>query len=169
LAHAGSACRVGPVELGVGADHARAGDSSDTGYQVQVKWAMEMLPGWRAGASVTGGWAAHARPRYQATTVAGLLSWFPRDDLAFHLNLGRDLVRHEGDQDRSGVSVEWSVRPGWSLTAERFLESGSHFARVGVRWVIDEAWSVDLSRAQRLRGPGASNWTLGATWQFPHP
>lgn len=169
LVHAGGACRIGPVELGVGADHARAGDSSGTGYQLQAKWAMEVLPGLNAGLSVAGGWAAHARPRHQVTTVAGLLTWFPRDDLAFHLNLGRDFARNDGDQDRSGAALDWTVRPGWSLTAERFVEGGSQFARAGVRWAITEAWSVDLSRAQRLRGPGASNWTLGATWQFRRP
>jgi hypothetical protein len=39
----------------------------------------------------------------------------------------------------------------------------------GVRWAVSEAWSVDLSRAHRLRGPGESNWTVGATWQFTRP
>ena len=169
LVHAGSACRVGPLELGVAAEHARAGDGSETGYQAQAKWAMEVLPGFSAGVSVTGGWAAHARPRYQATTVVGLFSWFPRDDFAIHLNLGRDFVRRGADEDRSGVSPEWTGYSGWAVTIERYLETGSHFARAGARWAISEAWSIDLSRAQRLRGPGASSWTLGATWQFPRP
>jgi hypothetical protein len=170
LLHAGSACRVGPVELGVAAEHARDGaGSSETGYQLQGKWATEVLPGIHAGLSLTGGWQAHARPRYQAATVSGLLTWFAHEDLAFHLNLGRDLLRAQADEDRSGVSVEWTVRPGWSLTVERYLEAGSHFARAGVRWALDEAWSFDLSRAHRVRGPGASNWTLAATWQFPRP
>lgn len=166
LLHLGTGCRVGPVELGIAAEPARVGGSSEAGYQAQVKWATELVPGLQAGASVNAGWAAHARPRYQATTVAGLLSWFPREDLAFHLNLGRDFVREGDDHDRSGVSVEWTARPGWSLTAERYLEAGSHLARAGVRWAIDAAWSVDLSRAQRLSGPVPSTWTLGVTWQF---
>lgn len=169
LLHAGGGCRVGPLELGVAAEHARGDGASDTGYQVQGKWATELAAGLNAGLSLTGGWQAHARPRYQATTLSALLSWFPRDDLALHLNLGRDFVRRQDDEDRAGVSLEWTVRPGWSLTTERYLEAGTHFARAGVRWAINEAWSVDLSRAHALRGPGVSNWTLGATWQFPRP
>jgi len=109
------------------------------------------------------------RPRYQGSTLSGLVSWFPRDDLALHLNLGRDFVRGDADQDRSGVSVEWTARPGWSITGERYLEVQTHFVRAGLRWAISEAWSVDLSRAHRLRGPGESTWTLGATWQFARP
>ena len=31
-------------------------------------------------------------------------SWFPREDLAFHLNLGRDFLQGQADEDRSGVS-----------------------------------------------------------------
>jgi hypothetical protein len=67
------------------------------------------------------------------------------------------------------VSVEWTAGPGWSITVERYLETQTHFVRAGLRWALSDAWSVDLSRAQRLRGPEASNWTFGGTWQFAHP
>jgi hypothetical protein len=167
LLHAGGACRAGAIELGVAAERARSGDDRQNGYQVQGKWATEVVPGFNAGVSLTGIWLAHARPRHQATSLAGLASWFPREDLAFHLNLGRDFLQGQADENRAGLSVEWTVRPGWSLTGERYLEAGTHFLRAGVRWAINEAWSVDLSRAHRVQGPGTSNWTLGATWQFP--
>lgn len=169
LLHVGSSCRVGPLELGVAAEPARGDEGRQTGYQLQGKWAAEVVPGFNAGLSLTGGWQAHARPRYQTTNVAGLFSWFARDDLAFHLNLGRDLLRGQADEDRSGVSVEWTARPGWSLTGERYIETRTHFARAGARWAINDSWSVDLSRAHRLRGPAASNWTFGATWVFARP
>jgi len=103
------------------------------------------------------------------TTVAGLFSWFAREDLAFHLNLGRDFLRSQPDEDRSGVSMEWTFRPRWSFTAERYHEARTHLARAGVRWAVNESWSVDLSRAHRLHGPEPSNWTFGATWQFARP
>ncbi|HWP12730.1 MAG TPA: hypothetical protein VNN06_12960, partial [Ramlibacter sp.] len=99
----------------------------------------------------------------------GLFSWFPRDELAFHLNLGRDFVHRAADEDRAGVSVDWTAVPGWSITAERYLEAQTHFVRAGLRWALSEALSLDLSRAHRLRGPGESNWTFGATWQFKRP
>ena len=167
LLHAGGACRAGAIELGVATERARSDGASENGYQVQGKWATEVGAGFHAGLSLTGIWLAHARPRVQATSLAGLASWFPREDLAFHLNLGRDFVQGRADENRAGVSVEWTARPGWSLTGERYLEAGTHFLRAGVRWAIDEAWSVDLSRAHRLQGPRMSNWTLGASWQFP--
>jgi hypothetical protein len=34
---------------------------------------------------------------------------------------------------------------------------------------VTDGWSIDLSRAHRLHGPGDSNWTLGTTWQFERP
>jgi hypothetical protein len=169
MLHVGSGCRVGPVELGVAAEHARQTGASETGYGLQVKWATELVPGFNAGLSLSTDWQSHVRPRHQGSTVAGLLSWFPREDVALHLNLGRDFARAGADQDRSGVSVEWTAGPGWSVTAERYLEEQTHFVRAGLRWALSEAWSFDLSRAHRLRGPGESNWTFGTTWQFPHP
>lgn len=92
-----------------------------------------------------------------------------RDDVALHLNVGRDFAHRAPDQCRSGISAEWSPRPGWSLVGERYREAGAHFVRAGLRWAASDAWSVDLSRAHLLRGPGESNWTLGTNWQFGRP
>lgn len=167
--HAGGGCRVGPLELSGAADYARDGGSSQSASGLQAKWATELAAGFSAGLSLASGWQAHVRPRYQGTTLAVLMTWAAREDLALHLNLGRDFIHRGADQNRSGVSAEWIVRPRWSLVAERYLEDGTHFARAGVRWAVTQQWSVDLSRAQRLRGPGASNWTVGATWEFEHP
>jgi hypothetical protein len=163
LLHAGGACRVGPVELGAAAEHAREAGASGTGYALQVKWTTEVVPGFSAGFSLTPAWQAHARPHYQATTLMGLATWTPREDVALHLNLGRDFVRASSDENRAGVSVEWFPREHWSLTAERYLEQQAHFVRAGLRWFATELWTFDVSRAQRLHGPGESTWTLGVT------
>lgn len=163
LLHAGGACRVGPVELGASAEYERQDGASGTGYALQAKWATELAPGFSAGASLASGWQAHARPRYQATTFVGLATWAPREDLAFHLNLGRDFVNGGRDSNRAGVSLEWTPRENWSLTVERYAEQHTHFARAGVRWAASDAWTIDASRAQRLRGDGESSWTLGVT------
>ena len=164
LLHAGVGCRVGPVELGAAAERARDPAGHATGYGLQVKWATEVAPGLSAGVSVSPGWQAHVRPRYQGTTVSGLLTWAVREDVALHANLGRDLLHGASDLNRSGVAVEWTPKAGWSLMAERYAESATQFVRAGVRWAIVENVTVDLSRAHSLRGPGSSNWTLGATW-----
>jgi len=166
LLHLGTGCRVGPVELNGAVDHARGDGASQTGYGLQTKWATEVAPGFKAGLSLAASSQTHVRPRYQGSTLSTLFTWAARDDLAFHLNVGRDFLHRAPDQNRSGVAAEWAPVAGWSLVAERFLADQTHYARAGVRWALAEGWSVDLSRAQRLRGPGESNWTLGAIWQF---
>jgi hypothetical protein len=35
--------------------------------------------------------------------------------------------------------------------------------RAGLRWFATELWTFDVSRAQRLHGPGESTWTVGVT------
>ncbi|MBI5275002.1 MAG: hypothetical protein HY854_00945 [Burkholderiales bacterium] len=164
LLHAAAGCRVGPVELGIGADYARAGGASQTGWSGQVKWATSLAEGFSGGVVLVPVWANHARPRYQGTTALALLTWAPRDDVALHLNLGRDFVHGGPNDNRSGISAEWTARAGWTLLAERYVESQTHLLRGGVRWAVSETLSVDASHAHRLSGPGVSGWTIGATW-----
>lgn len=163
LLHAGGACRVGPVELGASAEYARERGASETAYALQAKWATELTPGFSAGISLSPGWQARVRPRYQATTLVALATWEPRENVALHLNAGRDFVHAGGDENRAGVSVEWSPRERWSLTAERYVEQQAHFVRAGLRWAATEDWTFDASRAHRLHGPGDSSWTIGVT------
>ncbi len=169
LAHGGAGCRIGPIELTAASEHTRDGSPSQTISSLQAKWATGLAPGLSAGVSLAGDWRAHVRPHHQVATMAALLTWAARDDFALHANLGRDFVRAGSDLNRSGVAAEWTARPGWSLTAERYVEDRTQFARAGVRWCVSDAWNIDFSRAQRLRGPGASNWTIGTTWQFERP
>ena len=164
LLHAGLGCRVGPVELGAAAERARDPAGHSTGYGLQVKWAAEVAPGVSAGFSLSPFWQAHARPSYQGSNLAALLTWAAREDLAFHANLGRDVLNGAPNQARSGAAVEWLPVTGWSLVAERYIESATHFLRAGARWSFADNLTLDFSRAHRLHGPGESNWTLGATW-----
>jgi len=167
LLHGGAGCRVGPVELGVAGEYARLAGNSQTGWGVQAKWATELADGLSIGLSLSHGWQARVRPRYQGTTAAALLTWTPRETVALHLNLGRDLVHQGRDLNRSGVAAEWTPRAGWTLLAERYAESAGQFIRAGLRWTATENFSVDLSRSQRLSGAGESAWTFGATWLIP--
>ena len=166
LLHAGASCRLGPVELGASAEASRQGGGSQPGYGVSAKWAREVADGFSVGASVGPAWQAHAQPRYQGPTVAALATWRPREDLALNLNLGRDLVHRGRDLARHGVSAEWLPDDRWSFVAERYLEERTHLVRVGARWSFGKDWSVDASRSHRLRGPGASAWTLGVSRVF---
>lgn len=166
LLHAAAGCRVGPVELSVGADHERQPGASGTDYGLAAKWAREVVPGWHAGVSLAPSWQARARPRYQGTTLNGLVTWSPSDAVNLHANLGRDFVHRGSDESRGGLSIDWAFREGWQVMAERYRQEGGHFVRAGLRWEPARDWTVDLSRAHRLRGPGASSWTLGLTREF---
>lgn len=166
LLHAGAGCRVGPIELSAGAEYARSDGSSATGYGLAAKWATELATGVSVGVLLAPGWQARVRPRYQGSTVLAIATWTPREELALHLNIGRDFVHGGDDESRYGVAAEWTPLAAWSFVAERFRAEQTHFLRAGARWGFREGWSVDLSRAQRLAGPGPSNWTLGATWEF---
>jgi hypothetical protein len=166
LLHAATGCRVGPVELVGGADYARQSGASQTNFGLAAKWATEIGNGLSVGASLGGDWQARARPRYQGSTVLGLLTWEATDGINLHANVGRDLVHQGDDESRGGLSIDWTVREGWLVMAERYRQEGGHFARVGLRWTPSKDWTVDLSRAHRLRGVGESSWTLGLTREF---
>ncbi len=162
--HAGAGCRVGPVELGLAAEHARAGGASTTGWLPALKWATPVGGGpVSVGVSLGPQWQAQARPRYQGTAAVGLLTWSASDHLAIHLNAGRALVHRGPDERLLGLSAEWTSPAGWSAVVERDIAGDAHHLRAGLRFAVAEQWSVDFSRTHRLSGPGASGWTFGVT------
>jgi hypothetical protein len=169
LLHAGASCRVGPLELGAASESAREDGSSGTGWQLEAKWAREVADHFSVGVAVQPAWQAHVRPRYQGAAVLGLATWEVRENLSLHLNAGREFVHRGDDQARGGLAVEWIPLGNWSVVAERYREQATQFARAGVRWFGGEHWSVDLSRSHRLSGPGASAWTLGASFLLDRP
>jgi hypothetical protein len=166
LLHAGTGCVIGPVELSVAGERARGDGQGATTWSAQAKWATEVAPGFSVGAAAVPAWQPGASPRFQGTTLTALGTWRARDDISLHLNFGRNFVRDGQSGNRGGIAAEWAPAPGWQLLAERFFEQDVHFARVGARWAFTEGWSVDISRAQHLKGDGVSFWTVGATWQF---
>lgn len=166
LLHTGLNCGVGWVEVGVAGEHVRRPGNSDTAWSLEVKWAREIAEGFSVGVSVQPAWQAHLRPRHTGRVVNALATWSPRPDLALHFNLGRDFVRRADNLPRGGIGVDWTAAPGWTLTAERYLEEDTHALRAGVRWEAGRNWTLDLSRAQRVSGPAPSYWTIGITLGF---
>lgn len=166
LAHLGAGCRVGPVELGAASEYEREDGTSATGHGLQVKWATEIAKGLRLGAAVSPSWQARERPRFQGTVGLALLTWEASDTVRLHANLGRDFAHRASDEDRGGVSADWAFATGWTVMAERYRQEGGHFARAGLRWQPAEGWTLDLSRAVRVRGEGSNSWTAGLTYEF---
>lgn len=161
--HAGAGCRVGPVELGLAAEHERAGGTSTTSWLPSLKWATPLGDHLSVGASLGPVWQARAKPRYQGTAAIGLLTWSVHERLALHLNAGRALAHRGPDERLLGVSAEWTSPAGWSAVIERDIAGDAHHLRAGLRFAVAEQWSVDFSRVQRVSGPGASGWTFGVT------
>jgi len=163
LAHAGLQCGAFGAEWGLAAESVHEDGSQRTLYGAQLKWAREWQPGWHAGFSVTPARQTRERPGYVGSNVSALLTWMPGEHLAVHVNAGRDLLQAQPDQGRHGAAIEWTLQRQWTLVLERYLLDATQFARAGARWVASERWSVDLSRAYKLHGERASNWTLGVT------
>ena len=168
--HTGIGCRFGPVEIGASNDYARVpAAGSQTGWGLQLKWAGQIAEGISAGVSLSPAWQAHMRPRHQGTTLAALFTWAARDDVALHLNLGRDFLRGGGSVNRSGIALEWAPAKAWALTGERYAEDRSQFFRTSVRWIASDDFAIDLGHARRLSGPGVSSWTIGTIWLLDAP
>jgi hypothetical protein len=164
--HAGTACRVAGVELGLDVDRSHlAAMERLTMIGAQLKWARAWSKGSSFGLLVSSAWE-HPAARHAGTTVVVPLTWQPGENVAVHVNVGREFRHRARDGHRAGAEVEWAPLPAWSVIAERFTEDGTPFARAGARWTLTPAISVDLSRAQPLGGRGPAWWTFGVTWVF---
>ena len=171
LQHAGGACRVAAVELGLSLDRGTATDSPTLHpHALQVKWASALSRHWSIGAAAAIGWQNLAPKRQTVLLVP--VSWTPREDLAVHLNAGRALRAGSPDRWQRGVAAEWQPVPEWQGLAEVFHDGQRPLARVGLRRFLGEKLSLDLSRA-RARATGATPredwWSLGVNWDFGRP
>lgn len=166
LLHAGPACRVGAVELGLNLDRVRLdGSGTTTVAGAQLKWARAIGDGWSTGVVVA--LAGQDRsPRYLGSGLVVPVTWQATEALLTHVNVGRDFRHGEPDTNRAGVALEWAALNTWSFVAERFREGGANFWRAGARWSLTPSTNVDLSRAQGLNGSAPAWWTLGLTWVF---
>jgi len=166
LLHAGSACRLRAVDLGLSLERVRVDSTGpSTVAGAQVKWTRAISDDWSAGAVLA--LAAHDRsPRFPGSTIVVPVTWQASETLLAHLNLGRDFRHHGPDKQRAGLALEWAPLSAWSLVAERFSEGGASFWRLGTRWTITLQSSLDLSRARSRDAGAASWWTLGYTWVF---
>lgn len=164
LLHLGPACRVGAVELGLNLDRSSgAGASSGTALGPQIKWAHAVTEQLSVGLLGAASWDSRPRQasRYLGSSLVVPLSLQLSEQWAAHLNLGRDFRAGRADSSRAGAALEWAPQQAWSLIAERFREGGLNAGRLGGRWQLSRALSLDLSRASGLGTHPPSWWTLG--------
>ncbi|MBO9687157.1 MAG: hypothetical protein J7598_11125 [Mitsuaria chitosanitabida] len=171
LQHAGTACHVAGVELGLSLDRGTAADSPTLHpHAAQVKWATALTAQWSLGAVAALGWQNLA-PKRQAILLVPV-TWTPREDLALHLNVGRVLREGAPDRWQRGAAIEWQPVPEWQGLAEVFHDGQRPLARLGLRRFLGEKLSIDLSRARAratAQAPREDWWTLGVNWEFGGP
>jgi len=161
--HAGPACRVGFLELGLNLDqHEGSGQPKRRMLGPQLKWAHDWHPMWSVGLA----WSASRQspvetgtPHFQGQQWLGLLTWRPDPMWQVHFNQGAARAPGGPLVARTGLAVETQWHPRWSTTAEWFDDRLAPLVRVGLRHQFDAHWSLDLGRAQ-IRREG-TRWTVG--------
>ncbi len=160
LLHLGPACRIGAVEVGLNFDRLQA--AKVTGGGPQVKWATALSKDLSVGVLASANWLSLSS-HYGFTSIVVPVSWQVSEQVALHVNAGRDFRAGKSDISRAGASVEWAPNATWMGVAERWRENGFNYARVGGRWNVSPALSLDLSRARSVGSGPPGWWTLGVT------
>lgn len=155
--HLGPACRVGPVELGLNADHLRDGGEVQRSLGPQLKWVADPA----AQRLSLGLVAATAWDRRHAQTLYMPLTAWPTTALQLHLNAGWDRMRGVDTTRRWGAAGEWAADDAASVLLEHARIAGERVSRLGGRWNLSSRFSLDLSLS-RHRPAGAGGYT-GAT------
>lgn len=165
LLHGGSACRVGPVELGLSDDRVSTATDMHNLFGSQLKWAANTLDGklgvglvWIVGRDLTAG----GRP---AHTLFVPFTWAAAETLAFNVNLGADRDPDHVRTRRLGLSGEWIAHKQLTVVAERLTYGGAWTSRLGARWSVGGATSVDLSAA-RIGAAATHGYSIGLNHEF---
>ncbi len=165
LFHLGPGCRVGPIELGFNVDRFSYPSSARSTLGPQLKWVADAL----AGALSAGiAWSAaydpdrHGRP---AHTLYLPLTWTVNEKVALNTNLGADWDFAGVRTRRIGVSGEWVAHEKLTVIGERVQLSGEWTSRLGARFALSDAISIDLSAARV--GPRATRvYVIGLNHDF---
>ncbi|MEP7102142.1 MAG: hypothetical protein ABI781_16660 [Burkholderiales bacterium] len=165
LFHLGSACRVGPVELGFNVDRFSTAGETRSALGPQLKWVADPLVGplsagiaWSAAGDLKRG----GRP---AHTLYVPLTWAVNDKIALNANLGADWDFAGARTRRVGVSGEWIAHDKLTMIVERVKFAGEWTSRLGARFMLNESISVDLSAARA--GPHATRvYAIGLNHDF---
>ena len=166
--HFGPACRVGPVEIGLGIDRMRGPAEPQNIISPQLKWAFvdAGVDGTVSAAIVSGfarDFAQSGRPGRQVLLPVSLRA---SNDLLIHLNLGTDWSTTDGVRSRRrGLAAEWTLAERFTLISERNLASGRWTSRLGMRLALAPLLSLDISGARS--GPDSvRTFVIGVNHEF---
>lgn len=148
LLHFGPGCRVEPVELGLNYDRPSTASETRSALGPRLKWVADPL----AGALSTGiAWGAACDPQRggrPAHTLYVPATWAVNDKVAFNADLGADWDVAGTRTRRFGVSGESIFHERLTVIGERVKVAGDWTSRLGTRFMLSEAISVDMSAAR---------------------
>lgn len=165
LIHAGPACRIGPVELGLNVDRLSTAAGARNSVGPNLKWVMDPLAG-RLSAGIV--WSAAVDPAHGGRPAQALyvpLTWSLAESLQVHANIGLDRESNGGRSRRQGLAGEWAASDRISVIAERARIVGEWGSRVGGRVALGPSLSLDLSVA-RVGARGDRVYALGLNHDF---
>lgn len=166
--HVGPACGVGVVELGLNEDVSR-GNLKANLLGPQVKWTFFGRDGsGPLSAALSAGTLKDVRNggRWGGQGLLAL-SWQALEPLAFNANVGADWAPGDGARSsRGGLQVQWSLRPDFTLIAERNHSFSQWGTRVGFSWQLAAQTSIDFSVARLGLGGGETVYTVGLNQLF---
>lgn len=154
--HVGPACRVGPIEIGLGVDRfATRGERAATYVGPQLKWTFygqgadaRLVAALSAGATFD-----TARGGRAGGQLLVPVTWRALDSLQLHANLGADWSTGTGARTlRGGMQAEWAVGERISLIVERNRAYDLWTSRIGARFSLTPLISIAVSAARF--GPG---------------
>lgn len=164
LGHIGSSCHALGTELGINLErNAPSAETAVRSFGIQLKWARELQLDLSIGVTWSGIWQSGS-PRFAGHTLLLPLSWSPREDLALHLNIGRDMPAQGAGLALYGAAAEWRSASHWEALAEWWRDGLGTKGRIGLRYVVDEHLSLDISRARSANAAQGLWWTLGVNW-----
>lgn len=170
--HVGSACRVGPVELGLNLDRFRVADAPHAfsfGPQLKWTWFGQAADARFSGAVSAGVIWDRSHGGKPGRQLVFPFTWQALDSLQIHANLGADWAAVSGERTgRGGLGTEWAINEQLSLLAERNRAAGLWTLRLGARLNLTPLLSLDLTTSrtgpERQRG-----FFVGVNHAFSRP
>lgn len=164
LWHLAPGCRVGPVEMALNLDRISNATGMRSTAGPQLKWVTDIAAPVAAGL-VWGAAFDLRRGGRPARTVYAPLTWIARDTFVLNANLGADWDTTGARTRRLGASGEWVAHEKLTVIAERVKFGGDWTSRLGARFTLTDATSVDLSAARV--GPRAARvYVIGLNHDF---
>ncbi len=161
--HLGPSCRLGPFEIGIDLERGWLGGDANNTAGPHLKWVYPVSGSLAVGA--VAGTAFDLRNTGGAVQAFYLpATWTVTPNWAVNVNLGWD-HSNDGSTHRAGASAEWSPNPKTTVIGEHVRTGGASVSRLGVRFLLADGVSVDLSAARVSTREGRL-FTVGVNHDF---